>query len=724
MLFDEPGFEVADLKAEKGSLSAKIKIGKDVRLGEHTFRVITMSGVADLRLFHVSPFAMVEEQAEKKEEPQAVQPVALGTTVYGRTPVDDRDRYAVELKKGQRFTAEVIGARLQTQNIYDARLTISDKEGRLLVDADDTAFSRQDPVASFIAPEDGKYIVSIGDSTNTGSGECHYLLHLGTYARPLAVYPPGGPAGQEMKVKLLDATAAGDEKTLELPSQPTDRHLVYTQGEQATPLPNAIRVSNFPNVLEVEPNNDAPTATPAGDGLPIAMNGVLEKPRDTDFFKFTAKKGQAYDVSVFARQLRSPLDSVLSIYNAKGGRIQQNDDDGQMDSHLRWAAPEDSEYHIGVSDQLERGGPLYTYRVEVSPVVPEITIWLPDMVQNSSQERRAIVVPKGNRYASLVRVKRADIAGNLELKPEDMPAGLSVDGTRMDTSVDTVPMVFEANGDAPKGAKFIKIAAALAEPPKDAPTVQSRVRHEVDVAENGNQKSFYTVVEDRLPILVTDEVPARITLSAPKVPLLQNGPMNLKVTAERTGDFKGPITLALLYVPPGIGSPGDIQIKEGETQGVVTISANDKAAIQNWKVCVVGSADFGKGPVWISTQLVDLKVAAPYVAGKVERSFVDQGDATTITVKLEQKVAFEGKAKIALMGLPQGITAEEKEITKDDTEVKFAIKAAPDAAAGQHKQLFCQFTLTEHGEQMVSTFAQGGVLRVDKGTVAKNDLPK
>jgi hypothetical protein len=70
------------------------------------------------------------------------------------------------------------------------------------------------------------------------------------------------------------------------------------------------------------------------------------------------------------------------------------------------------------------------------------------------------------------------------------------------------------------------------------------------------------------------------------------------------------------------------------------------------------------------------------------------------------------------------VTAEEKEITKDDKQVEFTLKAAADAAAGQHRQLFCQFTLVEHGEPMVSSFAQGGVLRVDKGTVAKNEPPK
>src|SRR5678815_1480474 len=54
LLFDEPGFEVTPVAAEKGKFKVKIKIPSDMQLGEHTFRAITASGVADVRLFYVT----------------------------------------------------------------------------------------------------------------------------------------------------------------------------------------------------------------------------------------------------------------------------------------------------------------------------------------------------------------------------------------------------------------------------------------------------------------------------------------------------------------------------------------------------------------------------------------------------------------------------------------------------------------------------------------------
>ncbi|RYD79854.1 MAG: peptidase, partial [Verrucomicrobiaceae bacterium] len=704
LLFDEAGFEAQVILPEKGNpeknkTKLKVKVPADARLGEHTFRLVTATGVADLKLFYVSPFPLQEEQPEDKADPIKPQPIALGTTVYGRTQNDDQDRFEVELKKGQRLSAEVVGAKLQTQQIYDPALIITKADGTLITQVDDTALGRQDPITSIVAPEDGKYLVAIKEATNSGVGECAYMLHIGSFARPMAVYPPGGPAGEELKVRLINDSSEPVEKTLKLPAQPDEKFAVFADSKNPAPTPNYIRVSNMRNELEAEPNNETANATVVTGDLPAAFNGIIEQKGDTDFFKFIAKKGQAYDLNVFARQLRSPLDSVLEIYAEKGNRIQLNDDNGQPDSYLRWSAPADGIYFLSVKDQLGRGGPTFTYRVEIAPVQPKITVWLPDMVINSSQERRAIVVPKGNRYASLVRVKRADVAGEIQLAPDQLPSGVKVHAGNIDKSVDTIPMVFEAGDDAAPAAQTFTIAAKLTEPPKDGPAVPSAVQHDVDVAENGNQRAFYSVREDKLPVAVIDEVPVKLSLVQPKVPVLQNGSMNLKVVAERKGDFKGPITLSLLYAPPGIGSPGNIPIKEGENECTLTISANDKAALQKWKVCVVGSADFGKGPVWVSTQLIDLEVAAPYTSGKIQRTFVDQGESTTVTVKLENKVPFEGKAKLALMGLPPGCTAEEQEITKDTTDVTFTVKSSANSPAGQHKQLFCQFKISKDGEE-------------------------
>lgn len=721
-LFDEPGFEATVISAAAGSFKAKIKVPANARLGEHRFRALTASGVTDVRLFYVTPFPMVEE-VEKKDQPNAAQPVALGTTVYGRTQADDQDRFEVELKKGQRLTVEAVGMRVQTQSVYDPFILISKPDGSELVAADDSAFSRQDPVTSAIAPEDGKYVITIRDSTNAGEGACQYQMNIGAFPRPLAVYPAGGPAGEELKVTLIGDASGPIERKVKLPQQAEERFELFTEQDQPTPQPNILRVSYFPNVLEKEPNYDIPNAQKVTEQVPFALNGIISEKGQNDCFKFTAQKGRDYEIRVLARAVRSPLDPILTIYNDKGAQLALNDDSGNPDSYLRWKAPADGEFIIHVRDQLFRGGPTFVYRVEVTSIQPKLTAWLPEMTINQNQDRRAMVVPKGNRYASLLRIKRADIGGEVKVEPTDLPAGIQVSAPMIDKAVDTIPLVFEAAADAEPTAKAFDVVARLTEPPKDT-KVESAVEHTVDIAENGNQRPYYSITENKLPVAITDEIPVTINLEAPKAPLLQGGSLGLKVKAERRKDFKGPITLSFLYSPPGVGNAGLQTIKDGESEGVVTISANANAAPQKWKVCVVGSADFGKGPVWFSTQLQEIEIAPPFVTGQLVRTFVDQGDTTTMRVKLEQKIPFEGKARLQLVGLPPNTTAEPKEFTKDDKEVEFTIKAGPTAPAGQHKQLLCQFTLEKDGDTMTSSFAQGGILRIDKGVVAKNEEPK
>ena len=131
-----------------------------------------------------------------------------------------------------------------------------------MTNVDDVAFSRQDPVASVIAPEDGKYVISIKDATNTGNGDCHYLLNIGSFPRPLAIYPPGGKVGTETKFTLIGDASGPIERTMKLPDRAEERFRFFSEDGQPAPQPNLIRVSPFADVLEAEPNDDVAKPRP------------------------------------------------------------------------------------------------------------------------------------------------------------------------------------------------------------------------------------------------------------------------------------------------------------------------------------------------------------------------------------------------------------------------------------------------------------------------------
>src|SRR5581483_6374554 len=409
------------------------------------------------------------------------------------------------------------------------------------------------------------------------------------------------------------------------------------------PAANIIRVSPFPNVLESEPNDAFKQATGTDKPLPLAFNGIVGTRDDVDFFKFAAKKDQQLDVNVYARRLRSPLDSVLAIFDANGKQLASNDDSAGPDSYLRFKVPADGEYAVSVRDQLGRGRPAFVYRIEITPAAPDVALTIPEIVKDS-QERQSVVVPRGNRYGALIRAKRSEFGGSLTLDPHDLPAGVGAAADAMSERVDTLPVVFEARADAP-------VAAALCD--VSAKEIAAHFGQHVElVIGQPNNAPYYSTDVTKLPVVVGDAAPFKIDEMQPKVQLVQNGAMDLRVVVTRADGFNAPVNISMLWNPPAVGSQPAITIPADKNEATIPLSANDNAALHKWKTAVVASADTGKGAVWVSSQLFDMEIAKHFVTAQIERANTEQGQSTTLVCKLTQNAMFDGKAKIELLGLP------------------------------------------------------------------------
>jgi hypothetical protein len=781
ILFDAPGFDVTTVKAEAARYTAKIRIPSDASLGEHRLRVVTNSGVSDLRAFFVTPYPILEEsfptdpgraaakaaeakaaaaaakaaaEAAAKANPAAPAPVsapvpaapvdgpqeiALNTTVYGHTQGEDLDQFVVQLQKGKRLSVDVVGMQLQTQSPYDPEVIVRKPDGSVFKSVAGTSFGRGNPVFSAIVPEDGKYTVTIHDSTRAGAGPCHYFMHIGDFPRPVMAYPAGGPASKQTQFTLL-GDPLGPIQTTASPGN-RDNSIGSVFPSSLTPSPLVVRVADMPNVLEPKEQTASPADAKQVSATPVAFNGIISKPKESDYFRFSAKKGQVYEVTAFARSLRSPLDSVIEILDAKGARLTLNDDAGKLDSYLRWTAPADGEFVLGVKDQMNRGGDLFVYRVEIKTPEPTVKAWLPEVILNSSQERRAVVVPRGNRYATMVRIKREDWAGAIDLEALDLPNDVTATVGDIDKTIDTAVIVFEAKPDAALDQKLFTISGKPVVPPAPAPVAAGSataapapaapqppnpkvvVEHLINICENGNQPPYYTVNEHLLPIAVVNPLNAEIEVEQPKAPAIRGCQFGLKVKVKRSGEFKGPVNVALLYAPTGLGTSGTVKIPENADEITVPVSVSPTAPLNKWPLCVVANADFGSGTIWFSSKVFEFEVVESPLAGALVRTSLSQGAEGSMKLNLEQKTDFEGKVKIELLGLPNGVSAEPQEADSKTKQVTFALKAKPDAALGMQKQVTAQFTLEKNGVSISANCAAGGILRVDRGEVVAAAKP-
>jgi hypothetical protein len=180
-----PGLTVKDLKVvDAKQVKATFAIAAGAPLGEHALRVRTATGISELRTFWVGPLPVVAE-AEPNNDAAKPQKIALNTTVEGVIKNEDLDYFSIDLKKGQRITAEVEGMRLgggaDGPAAFDPYVAILSGDGKELVAADDSALHLQDPVTSFVAPADGSYVVLVRDSAYAGNDQSHYRVHIGTF---------------------------------------------------------------------------------------------------------------------------------------------------------------------------------------------------------------------------------------------------------------------------------------------------------------------------------------------------------------------------------------------------------------------------------------------------------------------------------------------------------------------------------------------------------------
>jgi hypothetical protein len=717
ILFYSPGIEVLKLEATAASAKATVKVAADCRMGQHVAQVRTASGVSEFKTFYIGPFAAIPEK-EPNSEFSAPQAVAMNITVTGTVQSEDVDYFVVEAKKGQRISAEVEAMRLGT-TLFDPYVAILDSKRFELSSADDSPLVWQDAIASAIAPEDGKYTIEVRESAYGGSGSSRYRLHVGTFPRPTAVYPAGGKMGEQTKVTFLGDPSGNLVQTIDLPAQPVEQFGLEPKADgQVAPSPNPFRLFPHGNVLEVEPNdNPTENATPAE--LPLAFNGIIEKKGDVDCFRFTAKKGQVWDIECFARRVRSGLDPVMHLFKADGGTITGNDDSRGPDSYFRFSVPADGEYVLRVMDHLGRGAKDFVYRVEMTQPKPTLTVGIP-RVARYSQYRQWIVVPRGNRFASLMTVSRSNFGGDVVLDPQNMPAGIKIHAEAMPANASTMPVVFEAAADAPISGKLIDFTARHADPKQD---IKGGYKNRGDFIRGGPGQSIYWTVDvNRIPVCVVDEVPFRLEIIEPKVPIVRNGSMQLKIVAHKKEGWDEQINLQMPFRPPGISATSSINMPKGKNEVFYPISANGSAGIKKWKYYIIGSAN-ADGSAWVSSQLATLEISEPFLAFEMQRAATEQGKDTEIVCKINQAKEFPDKAKVELLGLPAGATTSLLEITKDTKELVFPIKTTKETRAGTHKNIFCRVVITQNSESIMHSRVGATEFRVDKPLPPKKNEP-
>lgn len=716
IVFYREGITVQNLTKENDKRTkVTFVIGPDAAPGEYPFRLRTKGGVSYLRTFWVTGLPIVtetttldqkrnrtEEVNDSFESPQAIE---MNTVVAGIARNENADYFVFSGKKGQRVSAEVFGMRLG-RIAFDPYLAILDSKRFELATCDDSILAKRDPFVSITLPEDGQYTILVRESSYQGSDASNYLLQVSDSPRPTSIHPPVASPGHRLKVTFRGDAAGDTSQEVVVPKEGSEMPLFAKAGKLLAASPNILRISPYPIHAEQEPNNDLNAVSKSAKPLaiPCTLHGVLHERNDADWFKFSAKKGQVIRAQVHARNLRSPLDSVALIRPIADNKgAQTNDDDGTIpDSKVDFTVPTDGDYMLLIRDQLFRGGPDFTYTIDLTERPVTLSAELPYAANNDSQKHRAIVVPRGNRLLVVPNVARQNTGCDVTLTYDKLPQGVALTVDDAPRNPVGLPILFSAKKDAPLGAALTSFQV------KDTKSNLAGPFHEsIHHVEINNAGPFCTTYSNRLTVAVIEEAPFELEIVSPSVPLVRSGTMDLVVRAKRVEGHTQPIKITLPWRPPGVGAPPDVSIPEGKSEVIIPINANSEATIRKWNIAVTGEAATGRGNVMASSPFVSLAVAEPYLSGSIALITTQVGQNVTLTCTLENLRSFEGEAVLTLQGLPHKVTAKPVKFTAKDTELKIPLTVAADVKPGKNKNIFAQVLITENKSQVPHQIAQG-----------------
>ncbi len=170
-------------------------------------------------------------------------------------------------------------------------------------------------------------------------------------------------------------------------------------------------VDELPQLAESEPND----ALGEADVTPLEAGvwGVLAAQGDVDRFKFEAKAGQSLVFEIAAASIGSKANVVLTVADAAGRVLADNNDfGGTSDPLLAFQPPVDGEYIVTVSDLMREGGGEHSYRLSLGELaVPTAVFPLSVPADNESE----VLVSGYNLPADLKVTIPASQAGEVEV---------------------------------------------------------------------------------------------------------------------------------------------------------------------------------------------------------------------------------------------------------------------------------------------------------------------
>ncbi len=395
----------------------EITLAKDLNPQVAALRLVGETGAAALFTVLVDDIGTAP-RSTTNTSPAAASLLSAPISVEGTAQENGSAYYAFDLKKGERLSFEVFGARLGSQ--IDSLVRILDPRGRERAYAEDDPVGGTDSRLSFTAPETGRFVAEVRDTAWAGGERMFYRMRVGDFPLAKAPFPLSGDSG-----KKLTATLAGDGM------EESRLNLVMPDGADATPIASlaakarrngqsgivSIPVGDLPIQMETEPNNSASNATRIV--WPALIEGRFQTKADVDWYEFAAKSGDKIVFTGRTRSVGSGCDLSIELFDSSGKRLAGTKptaaDEGIFTN--RFAAS--GTYRLKVEELNRSGGPGFSYQIDMERASPRIAVRVDgDLVE----------VALGGTNTLKVSAKRTDYDGPIRFELARPVPGIQVTG--------------------------------------------------------------------------------------------------------------------------------------------------------------------------------------------------------------------------------------------------------------------------------------------------------
>lgn len=510
--------------AKANRLEIEVELDPAAQPGLYSLRVAGPTGIS-------SPIVVgVDQLPQRSFEPTINEvPVALSGTVGGAQVLQTK----LTGKKGQPLILDVEAQRLGSG--LKPVIRLSDAEGKQIAFSPPRSIIGGDARIETVLPRDGEYSIELQDELFRPAGQGFFRLKIGELqyadlAMPLAV-TAGGKQTIGFASSNVSQSAELDASALQVPAEVAAS---APPGGLFTAARPRVAISDIPE--QIEATRAQPAEPQPLTNTPSAISGILSAPGEQDVYAIRVKPKQKLRLEVFARQVGSPLDGVLTINKLTGEQLATGDDrPGSSDPMVDYTVPAGvTTVHVSLKDLLGRGGADYVYRLVVRDTSQ------PDFALSIGADK--IEIPAGGTQVIPVQVTRTNYNGPIELALSDQPNEISLLGNSIPPGATIGLLTISADQVSPL-ARLTKLVGRAVDSP--APLLRAATTSDVPGAK------YQPRLRNQVGLAVTKPSPISLAwIPGDSDQLFLGGKLPAKVHFTRAEGTPGKVRLKLLSSQP------------------------------------------------------------------------------------------------------------------------------------------------------------------------------